>query len=103
MKQAKSSTYRAIGPRQHLTIVCPLTEGENFPCPNNMTLCDPGFNEQIPQNSAGFLKLPPTSDPIPKTLDLVANRTAYPPVLPPDTFYLFQGFSTDPYILFVLS
>jgi hypothetical protein len=51
-----------------------------------MNLSEFGFKEQIPQNSAGFLKLPPISDPIPMGVHLEANKDASPPVLPPAVF-----------------
>lgn len=49
-----------------------------------------GFIEQIPQYSAGILRLPPISLPIPIGLQRAAIRPASPPELPPTLRSLFQ-------------
>lgn len=50
----------------------------------------------IPQKSAGFLRLPPISEPIPRGEHPEAINAASPPELPPAVLSTFQGFFVDP-------
>ena len=58
---------------------------------------------KIPQNPAGFLKLPAVSVPIPITLHLLAIMPASPPEDPPVDLSLFYGFNARPTMILLVS